>query len=99
MLKPKVGDLARLKPREIRRVNGAGDIECYVGGMNVLVYDNEVEEILPRPLAVDDRVRFVDACGDGNILTILAVDGEEAWVKWPDGVRNGQLLSVLRRIG
>ena len=87
MLKPKVGDLVRLKPREIRRVNGAGDIECYVGGMNVLAYDNEVEEILPRPLTVGDRVQIRDQRDKDIIATVIGLDEEAAWLKWNTGRR------------
>ena len=79
MLKPKVGDLVRLKP--MRVVSVATDyIRCYGG--ESFGFDS-IEDILPRPLAVGDRVRFVlgdpDRPSDAR-GTVMAVYGEMAWV-------------------
>lgn len=38
-------------------------------------------EILPRPLAVGDRVR---ECDEGPVGEILSIKGVYAWVCWPD---------------
>lgn len=76
MLKPKVGDLVRLNPQYVVEVNCLDCwFRCYGGETFGF---GEIEEILPRPLAVGDRVRHTTADVTG---VVLGVDGEDAWVR------------------
>ena len=85
MLKPKVGDLVRLKPFKIIDGTTEGRFALtHDDGYWFSVAENEIEEILPRPLAVGDRVRFVlgaPDCPSDARGTIVAISGEWAWVR------------------
>ena len=91
MLKPKVGDLVRLKPMKI-----TGFLEdenrysiIQYGGYWFSVAENEIEEILPRPLAVGDRVSFTVGILDRSRSMggeIAAVRGSYFWVLRDDGM-------------
>lgn len=56
-----------------------------------------VVSILPRPLEAGDRVRLPNPMFH-QVGVLLAIDGEECWVRWDDGARNTQDLSDLQRV-
>ena len=91
MLKPKVSDLVRLKPLEVRETYPS--VGVYLGGMTVLVYDQEIEEILPRPLAVGDRVRHHVADLEGRIL---GIDGSDVWLRTETSCISVKLRNLTR---
>lgn len=94
MLKPKVGDLVRLKPFKVTRLN-SDYFECYGGTSNG--YDS-IEEILPRPLAVGDRVQVIRSEYPATGV-ILAVDKTAAWVCWePNRGRTTEEIAGLKRV-
>ena len=56
-----------------------------------------IREELPRPLEAGDRVRLPNPMFH-QVGVLLAIDGEECWVRWDDGARNTQDLSDLQRV-
>ncbi len=89
MFKPKIGDLVRPKPQRVTKVhegssNNDGWVECY-GGNNLGF--SEIEEILPRPFAVGDRVQIRDQRDKDVIAIVIGLDEEAAWLKWNTGKR------------
>ena len=103
MLKPKVGDLVRLKPLKVANVSDSG---CFstVGTPSLFQWNEfNIEEVLPRPLAVGDRVVRIDT-GNPIAGTVKAIDEplggvREAWVRFDCGYRNVTVYdSSLRRI-
>lgn len=58
----------------------------------------DAKALLPHPnppIKVGDRVR---ATTNGRVAKVLAVDGGEAWVKWPDGTRGTWSLADITRV-
>lgn len=51
-----------------------------------------------RPLKVGDAVRHTASGDQSRHGVILAVDGDEAWVRWDSGYRGGYPLSHLTRL-
>jgi hypothetical protein len=103
MLKPKVGDLVRLKPLVVAKMI-SGEDDCFIfrtapGSAldGTWIKGDLIEEILPYPLQVGDRVRFYDSQPDASTKIILAIDDDAAWLKYESGTRSAHLLSVLRR--
>ena len=78
MLKPKVGDLVRLKPQCVVAISDSGWFSTKGTGLLFQWNEFDIEEILPRPLAVGDHVRHTTADIPG---VVLGVDGEDAWVR------------------
>ena len=74
-MKPQFGDLVRLTPQRITRQDG---LYVYLGGTDVLIYERDIEEILPRPIGVGNRVIHVPT---GVTGTVLAIDGDDAWIR------------------
>lgn len=96
MLEPRAGDLVRLKPVRIDRISACdGAVRTTFGASFPIEL---VEEILPRPFAIGDIVRYYDSSITFPEIRILAIDGDVAWIKWASGDRSVALLSVLRRI-
>ncbi len=96
MLKPKVGDMVRLKPLLVERVEPGWCCDVLVAG-GITLNRECVEEILPRPLRVGDRVRYLaGVAAQAPIFTILAIDGEDVWMKWSSGEKSDARLSELR---
>lgn len=100
-MKPKVGDLVRLKPIRIVRVE-TDHVICYGG--ESFGFD-AIEEILPRPIAVGDRVSFLASRSDcpssvrGKILAVQQTTrGTYAWVERDDGVFATLHETALTRI-
>lgn len=54
-----------------------------------------IVSVEPRPLQVGDRVE--PHCG-GFPGNIVAIDGDEAWVRWGDDSRGTWRLTKLRRV-
>lgn len=78
MLKPKVGDLVRLKPMKVEYVSDSG-----VGAVGDHSFDlDDIEEILPRPLAVGDIVCFSELKDSDWRGQVVAISGDHAWVSW-----------------
>ena len=84
MLKPKVGDLVRLKPLLVEWV-GEEDLSDMLVASGKTLNISYVEEILPRPLAVGDRVIRIDKRHDidksyDNRATVLGVYKDWVWI-------------------
>ena len=79
-VKPKVGDLVRLKPLIVEQAY-SGVIDNVIVASGMTLNARYIEEILPRPLAVGDRVMDGLTFLEG---TILAIADDEAWVQWDD---------------
>ena len=94
MLKPKVGDLVRLKVN-VTQIDRAGQIQAYIGGCDCYINDEDIEEILPRPLAVGDRVRVGAGNGAGEIV---GLHGAWAWVFFKVGGFESYEIRRLTRI-
>ena len=80
-MKPKVGDLVRLKPLLVEAVGtGICDDVLVAGGFSLNV--NRIEEILPRPLTVDDRVTLTIGgdCPSSVHGEIIAAKNDRFWV-------------------
>lgn len=84
MLKPKVGDMVRLKLLIIRDFSADDLFVYFENGQRARV--DQIEEVLPRPLAVGDRVRTPFTQSPKG--TILAFCDAWAWVFW-DGATFG----------
>lgn len=105
MLRPKVGDLVRLKPLVVSSssANDENPAIQYFGtkrsdDYEFFVYVDMVEEILPRPLAVGDRVRHLRASEcRGTIVAILDLDAFIDWDATPYAPR-GTALNARDRI-
>ena len=104
MLKPRVGDLVRQKPMRVTRVyasTGVSDgwVECSNG---TCLGFGEIEEVLPRPLAVGDRVSFMVAepdCPSGVRGTVLAVSKSTfLWILRDDDCYETRDASSVRRV-
>ena len=94
MLKPKVGDLVRLKPMKVVDVNST---EFKVGPESdpYWLRNEDIEEILPRPLAVGDQVRVGAGIGAGEIV---GLHGAWAWVFFKVGGFESYEIRRLTRI-
>jgi hypothetical protein len=55
-------------------------------------------ELLPDPIKVGDRVRSKVASRSDEELVVLAIDGDEAWLKTQHGDRGTEALYDLERI-
>ena len=55
-----------------------------------------IREELPRPLEVGDRVKVSPESPE--VGQIIAVDGQQAWVRWPLDMRSTEHLSDLQRV-
>ena len=98
MLKPKVGDMVRLKPLLVESVSN--DAPAYFStkrpdNYSYHVHQDMIEEILPRPLAVGDRVRCEHSYGLGKII---AVNADVAWLNWDAGGYGTRKLANLTRV-
>ena len=92
MLKPKIGEFVRLSP--LRVVAVEADYICCYGGYS-FGFD-AIEEILPQPLAVGDRVG-VKSNPHHESGEIAAIRDGEAWVFWFSGGSRIVWLSDLIR--
>lgn len=98
-MKPKVGDMVRLKPLRVAyvwenesfSVDGLQAIPCW--------RSNDIEEILPRAVEVGDKVRYRDSTNPNSVGVIIAIYEDCAWVKRHSNSRGlvTELLSALRR--
>ena len=96
MLKPKVGDLVRLKPMKVLSIGE--DDSVYLQdefSWNRHEAYNNIEEILPRPLAVGDRVRVGAGNNPGEIV---GLHGAWAWVFFKSGGFESYEIRRLTRI-
>jgi hypothetical protein len=94
----KVGDTVHVKMRVIEAGPTSVNLERLVGqpGTYAWVARSEIVHVDPRPLQVGDKVRVTTGTRERGEL--IAVDGTEAWVKWPSGCRSTWLLSNLARV-
>ena len=105
MLKPKVGDMVRLKPLLVESVSN--DAPAYFStkrpdNYSYHVYQDMIEEILPRPLVVGDRVSFMvgeQDCPSGVRGTIIAVSKSTfLWILRDDDCYETRDASSVRRV-
>ena len=94
MLKPKIGDLVRLKPVIVSKVNDKY-FTINRGRDYFDIFLDMIEEILPRPLAVGDRVRVGAGNGAGEIV---GLHGAWAWVFFKIGGFESYEIRRLTRI-
>ena len=95
----KVGDMVRLKPVLVAKLGSINDmptIRCILPGANSYAWISHdlVEEVLPRPLAVGDRVVSKDG---RHVGTVAAICDVYAWVK-ADGSFGTYSLAGLTRL-
>ena len=60
------------------------------------VFASAIREVLPRPLEAGDRVKVSPESPE--VGQIIAVDGQQAWVRWPLDMRSTEHLSDLQRV-
>ena len=99
MLKPKVGDLVRLRPCVVSFV-GADDFFKIGEANGTYLPPGIIEEILSRPFAVGDTVKSSHGTR-GSIVALRTgqKDVEDsAWVLWENGVETITYLEHLYRI-
>lgn len=94
MLKPKVGDMVTLKPMLVRERNQKGFWTGKLDEGYKYFLDEEAVSIEARALQVGDKVKD----WDNAQATVLAFDGEEAWLKAEDGTHWTGRLSDLTRV-
>ena len=96
MLKPKVGDVVRLKPLKVEMVSDSG---CFstTGAMTLFQWNEfDIEEILSRPLAVGDRVRFKES-RSSFAYEILGLNDDECWIR-PINATMARVSSITAKI-
>ena len=101
---PKVGDLVRLKPLPIMEVYDAKDygehrFDLRRPNFNGDFSVDDIEEVLPRLLAVGDRVTWYSNSKARGV--VLAIVESQAWVKWThytEPENHVDLISKLIRI-
>jgi len=89
MLRPKVGDLVRLKLVKVKRVD-ANQFWIYnQDGIECVSSFDEIDEVIPRAFEAGDRVTYmVDAIGGWAEIrsgAVIAIHGGRAWIKWDHG--------------
>ena len=93
MLKPKVGDMVRLKPFPVVSSDRNGfNVDAIQWQLNF----DQIEEILPRPPAVGDLVKRPYEVGPTG--TIIAVDEDHVWIKRSGGFHESRLAENIERI-
>lgn len=84
----KAGDLVRLEPLEVAQVADRpaypfGPIRLHISdGGSVWVHRDDIEEVLPRPLEVGDRVKHYVAQAVSGV--IVAIKGNKIFVDWDE---------------
>lgn len=91
MLNPKVGDMVRVSPLKVERVEPG----IFVVANGVTLHISFIEEILPRPLQVGDLVNGISSYHHPG--AIKAIDGNIAWVRWDDGAYSSFPLESFSR--
>ena len=107
MLKPKIGDMVRLKPLVVYTTYD-GEYQCVklqAGRIDDLgetwIKADLIEEILPRPLAVGDRVRVDSRARVDSPPTyarLRAIHNGYGWIEWTSGSLCTYPLDVLRLV-
>jgi len=77
----KVGDVVHVRMYVKDAGRYSKSIDAIVDGQEVTVPISAIVHVEPRPLAVGDEVR-VSGYNSGCGAIILAIDGDEAWLKW-----------------
>ena len=92
MLKPNIGDLVRIKPMEVVRVDNDGFFHTIFEGMYFMWPESAIDAILPRPISVGDRVRHMEV--KDCLGNVVAIKNGKAFVDWdakPYATRNEKL--------
>jgi len=83
---PKVGDMVRLKPAEVLYISH-GDtkwpIHARLAIGAIWIGEDDVEEILPRPFKVGDKVVCDSAGSLAGVAEVKGICGAYAWLLWP----------------
>jgi len=77
MLKPKVGDFVRLKPHIVVEVTDTEVLVRSTIDYAHWVSFDIIEKIVPRPLEVGDRVKFIGVSAE---VKLLGLHGIWAWI-------------------
>ena len=95
MLIPKVGDMVRLKPMVVDRLSSAEFRVAVSDNESYWIYLEHIEEIIPRPLAVGDRVaNKYDS--DAVAGELLAIHGALGWVLLKGNFITRELTNLVR---
>ncbi|PZU95490.1 MAG: hypothetical protein DI527_00340 [Chelatococcus sp.] len=88
----RAGDVVRIEAT-VKRGASAEDIYVSVGGQygaSAVIGIEKVHSLLTRAFAPGENAMFGD-----DVVTVLSVDGDEAWVRFSSGERKTVVATVL----
>ena len=92
-----VGDVVKVKGTVVKKYSGCMEIKTGDSTLQVIAVE-EISDLMPAPFNVGDKVRRRGDMLGGSILTVVSIDGEQVWGKWPNGSNSTLDASSYKKV-